>query len=339
MTNNDDGSDGDSSGRGAASIGWTDWSCHVQVTVERAETIFAARAAVMDTMGRVGRAIDRFDPQSELSRINRRAGLMTPVSPLCEELVGEALDAARLTRGGCDPTLGIPLLSAGYDRDIDEIRTDTTGSALRDAAPPSAPPRLPGWRQVRCNHAWNLIGVPQGVALDLGATAKAWTAQRCAREIADRYDTAALVSIGGDVAAGGTPSRAWRVAVSERPGEHEQLIAFEQGAVATSTSTLRTWIQDGTAAHHIIDPRTGLPSTGPWRSASVWAADAVRANAISTAVIACGDEAESLLARTHAPARLVDNDGNVTLVGDWPLEGAHPETNTASTERHGRAVA
>jgi FAD:protein FMN transferase len=309
--------------RERATVQWTDWSCDVQITVERQAAIFAARALAMDVMARAGRAIDRFDPNSELSKVNRRAGLMTPVSSLCEEIVDAALDAAKLTSGACDPTVGVHLAAVGYDRDIDEVRVGNDASG--DNRPPAS--SLPDWRRVRHNPAWHLIGVPGGTALDLGATAKAWTAQRCAREINAAFDTGVLVSIGGDVAAAGSPRRPWRVAVSECADAPEQLVSFEHGSIATSTTTLRHWTHGGRAVHHIIDPRTGRPSDGRWRTASVWATDAVRANAMSTAVIACAEDAESLLTRTQTAARLVDTNGLVHLFGAWPSQGAAVETS------------
>jgi thiamine biosynthesis lipoprotein len=308
--------------RERATVQWTDWSCDVQITLERQAAIFGARALAMDIMARVGRAIDRFDPNSELSKLNRRAGLMTPVSSLCEEIVDAAVDAAKLTNGACDPTVGVHLAAVGYDRDIDEVRF---GDASGDRRPPAS--SRPDWRRVRRNSAWHLIGVPAGCALDLGATAKAWTAQRCAREINAAFDTAVLVSIGGDIATAGSPRRPWRVAVSERGDAPEQLVSLERGSIATSTTTLRHWTHGGRTVHHIMDPRTGRPSNGRWRTASVWATDAVRANAMSTAVIACAEDAESLLTLTQTAARLVDTNGQVRLFGGWPSDGADIETN------------
>jgi thiamine biosynthesis lipoprotein len=301
-----------------ASERWTDWSCRVQVTVADPGLLAAARAVTTDLMSAVSRAVNRFDPASELSAVNRRAGTMTPVSSLFDTLVALALDAAELTGGACDPTVGLHLSAAGYDRDIDAVRhRDVAGGNRRWTL-------LPDWRRVRRNRDLRLIGVPAGTALDLGATAKAWTAQRCAERISGRLGTPALVSIGGDVFAAGARAEPWRVTVSEHPNDPGQLVALDRGALTTSTTTLRTWTRDGQPAHHIIDPRSGLPSTGRWRTASVWADDAVRANALSTAVLARADDALTLLGSTGTSARLVDRDGDVCLVGDWPAEGAEP---------------
>jgi thiamine biosynthesis lipoprotein len=70
--------------------------------------------------------------------------------------------------------------------------------------------------------------------------------------------------------------------------------------------------------HHIVDPRTGLPAAGPWRTASVAAATCAEANAAATAAIVAGEQAVPWLATQGLPARLVGHDGSVRLVGGWP---------------------
>jgi thiamine biosynthesis lipoprotein len=72
--------------------------------------------------------------------------------------------------------------------------------------------------------------------------------------------------------------------------------------------------------HHIIDPRTGRPTDGPWRTVSVAAESAVEANACSTAAIVLGDRAPAWLERQGVAARLIDRDGRVTTLGGWPTE-------------------
>jgi thiamine biosynthesis lipoprotein len=70
--------------------------------------------------------------------------------------------------------------------------------------------------------------------------------------------------------------------------------------------------------HHIVDPRTGLPAAGPWRTASVAAANCAEANAAATAAIVAGEQAPGWLAAQSLPARLVAHDGSVCLLGGWP---------------------
>ena len=70
-------------------------------------------------------------------------------------------------------------------------------AALRRADVPGPPARRSGWRRVRLHREAGLLTVPAGTALDLGATAKAWTADHAARTLAARYGTGCSSSSAG----------------------------------------------------------------------------------------------------------------------------------------------
>jgi|RhiMethySRZTD1v2_1073278.scaffolds.fasta_scaffold73336_3 FAD:protein FMN transferase len=311
------GIDGRGSDRPAtvAATTWEQWSCVVRITVADRRVLTAARQIVVALMADVAAAVSRFDPLSDLSRINARAGTITPVSPLCAQLVGIALDAARTTEGACDPTVGAHLVAAGYDRDFELIRTDVI-----EGAP--WPERSADWQAVVLDSELKLVGIPKGLALDLGAVAKAWTADEAARRIHASSGTAALVEIGGDLAAVGSPGAPWLIRVAERAGEPGQLVSLSHGGLATSTTTRRRWRRGLETCHHLIDPRTGRSAVGPWRTASVWASTAAEANAASTAALVVGGGAARLLTELGYPARLVGIHGTVVLLGDWPADQA-----------------
>jgi FAD:protein FMN transferase len=298
---------------GFGSRRWTDWSCTVGVSVTNRSALLSAVHVVRDLMREVDLAASRFRTGSELTRVNWLAGVPVPVSRTLTELVGTALDAAAETDGAVDPTVGLDLMAAGYDRDI---RLVGDGAA---AAP--WPRRRADWSEVWLDRERGLLRVPRGLALDLGATAKAWTADRAVARVAQRFDTAALVEIGGDLAVAGAPEGGWRVHVAEREGELGQDIGVHAGGVATSTTTVRAWQRDGQPMHHLIDPRTGKPSRGPWRTVTVAEESALAANTASTAALVLGDAAEPWLINRGAPARLVHRDGTVVHLGDWPVEG------------------
>ncbi len=233
-----------------------------------------------------------------------------PISLLLVELVDAALCMAHDTDGLVDPTLGRTLSGLGYDRDI---------SAVAEDGPPVAPrPPRRDWRDVRLDHEMGLLTVPRGVALDLGATAKAQTADMAAATLAHRYGTAVLVELGGDVAVAGHRPDGWVLQVAEREGGDGQLVLIRDGGLTTSTTTLRRWRRGGRPVHHIVDPRTGFPASGPWRTATVAACDALSANAASTAAIVLGDAALDWLEARDYAARLVATDGTVCTTAAWP---------------------
>jgi thiamine biosynthesis lipoprotein len=294
---------------------WSAWSCTVRLTVDDPSVLDAAAAALTALMDRVDKAASRFRPDSELSTVNARAGSMVPVSRLLVDLVDVALVAASNSGGAVDPTVGAAVLAAGYDDDIEAVRRRSPHARLQTDP-------VPGWQRVRINHQLGMVGVPKGAALDLGATAKAWTADRAALVLSRRHGCAVLVEIGGDLRAAGDPVEPWVIDVAERAGDPGVAVTLSHGGLTTSTSTVRRWPVDGDGryAHHVIDPRTGEPANGPWRTATVWAPTAVRANTFSTAIVATGEAALGRLKLAGHPARLIGADGEATELSGWPAD-------------------
>ena len=297
---------------------WTAWSCTVSVAVPDPQHLSEARRAVISELAAMDAAASRFRPDSELSAVNRAAGRAHLVSPLLALAVRTALDAARLTDGLVDPTLGTDLVALGYDRDIDEVRT-SRGPVPADRRPVTRPAERPTWRDVQL--AGRLLTVPPGLSLDLGATAKALTADRAAAAVRRTTGGPALVSIGGDLAAVG--GIGWDVLLTETPEEvtGESLRTYD-GGLATSSTLARRWTADGTERHHLLDPRTGRPVDGPWRTVTVAARTCAAANTASTAAVVLGAEAPAWLESRGLPARLVALDGTVLRVAGWSREAA-----------------
>ena len=287
------------------------WSCTVRLVVEDDRALRPAVEDLRALLTRVDRAASRFRADSALSMANARAGRPTPIPHLLVDLVGAALEAAHDTGGVVDPTLGRAVQRLGYDRDISEVATD-------DPTPLAVATGPGRWRAVRLHRAAGLLTVPAGTALDLGATAKAWTADTAARELAARYDTGVLVELGGDLAVAGTRPGGWCVRVAEREGADGQLVTVAAGGVATSTTTVRTWRRAGRTVHHLLDPATGEPADGPWRTVTVAAPSALAANTASTAAVVRGASALDWLTARGLPARLVGRDGAVVTTAGWP---------------------
>jgi thiamine biosynthesis lipoprotein len=281
----------------------------------------AAARAVRSELEYVDRTCSRFRSDSDLMRVNASLGSWVEVDPLLVEAVNVALRAARLTGGLVDLTVGGVMLRIGYDRDFAEV-------AANGVAPASAPLEIaaPGWWLVETSENPAAVKVAPGVHIDLGSTAKALAADRSAARAAAEIGGGVLVGLGGDIAVGGpAPEGGWPVGIAEdhaavpEPGE---TISIASGGVATSSTTVRRWSRGARSMHHIVDPRSGRPAVGPWRTVSVCAATCVDANIASTASIVAGDEASAWLERQGLPARLVGNDGTVHRLNGWPARGS-----------------
>jgi thiamine biosynthesis lipoprotein len=178
---------------------------------------------------------------------------------------------------------------------------------------------------VKLDEEAQTVQLPSGVTLDLGATAKALAADRAAAEAADICGCEILVSLGGDIGTAGAPPGGWQVRVTDdhRRGESApgQWIALRGGGLATSSVATRSWQMSWGPAHHLIDPATGRPAGGPWRTVTVAAASCVDANCASTAAIVRGERSQQWLSSLGLPSRLVGHDGRVRHVAGWPTAG------------------
>ena len=304
---------------------WAEWKAigtTIRVVVTDPGRLDSARAMLTDDLAALDLACSRFRADSELIRLESRAGRPTTVSALLAGAVRAALRGAQLTDGLVDPTVGRAMEDMGYDRDFASVPADDrAGDALRVTVS-----HVPHWRQIQLDDATKQLTVPAGVRLDLGATAKAWAADHSAEGIARVLGCGVLVSLGGDIAvAGEVPPGGWPVRVQDvtgdplTPGEGpSDVITIRGGGLATSSTSARRWRRGGDLMHHILDPRTGRPADSDWRTVSVAAGSALDANIASTAAIIRGRSAIGWLTRLGLPARLVAVDGSVTTLAGWP---------------------
>ena len=287
----------------------------VVVTDRRA--LASVTEAVRAEIAAVDLACSRFRPDSELVALNASPGRAVRVSPTLRDAVAVALRAARVTDGLVDPTIGRALRVLGYDRDFDHL-------PRRGSAPRLTVEAVPGWRAVQLDHRSGLISIPRGVELDLGATAKAWCADRAAAQAAAvAPGVGVLVSLGGDVSVAGLPPLGgWTVRLADRHDEPEHgdepRVVIRSGGLATSSTTRRRWQRGDEELHHVLDPRASRPAAPCWRTVSVAASTCAGANTASTAAIVLGPSAPAWLSARCLPARLVSESGEVVVVGGWP---------------------
>ncbi|GAA0617634.1 FAD:protein FMN transferase [Kutzneria viridogrisea] len=287
-----------------ANVQWPVWSATARLLVTEPAALPEARVLTERLLAAIDLACSRFRPDSELAR--HPAGAPAPVSPLLAELVRTALSAAEASDGAVDPTVGGAMAALGYDRDIAEIRVDDRDLPVTV---------VPGWQHVMLTGT--TLTIPHGITLDLGATAKAYAAHRCATDIAVKLRTGVLVNLGGDIAtAGPGPHGGWQILVQDTENDEPCTISLPAGAaIATSSTVRRTWRRGGRLLHHVLDPATGLPAARTWRSVSVVADRCVDANTLSTATLVRGPA----MVRAHGvPARLVAANGSISTLGGWP---------------------
>jgi thiamine biosynthesis lipoprotein len=225
----------------------------------------------------------RFEPDSELSRFNARAGDWVEVSAELDGMLHAALEAYLLSGGLVHAGVLGSMLAIGYSR---PLRFGPTQTELAGAEPP---PPLPEMLQVEKGRA----RLRAGAGIDLGGIAKGWLADRLADELGENC----LVNLGGDLFARGVgpAGDGWPVGLGGIT-----VLLSDQGA-ATSGTWRRAWALGADRLHHLIDPRTGLPAVSDLAEVSVVAARAVDAEVHAKAALLLGSHRAPayLAAHTH----------------------------------------
>jgi len=237
--------------------------CHLFVRHGPAGRMLEGRAWVEA----MHRRLTRFDPSSELSRLNADRGIWVEVSAELEALLHACLRAYELSGGLVNAGVLESMLAIGYTRPLAAGPT----AAVLEAARPLPP--LPEVLELRPGRAR-----VSGGGIDLGGVAKGWLADR----LCERIGGECLVNLGGDLFARGR----WPVGLGRKT------VLLEDMGAATSSTRARRWGDQ----HHLVDPRTGLPSRGDISEMSVVARNGFEAEVAAKTAL--------LLGRERAPAWL-----------------------------------
>jgi len=256
--------------------------------------------SVEEEFHRLEAILTRFDPCSELSRLNAE-GSIEP-HPDLDQVVRLAIDARERTGGRFDPTVHDALVAAGYDRSFELIGGGTPMEWFH-----------PGPVGGRVQIGPARIALEPGVRLDLGGIGKGYAVDRSLALLA-AYGPC-LVNAGGDLAVRGVPDEgSWPIGVETSRGE--LTLGLVSGALATSGSDRRRWKTANGTSHHLIDPRTSRPSDSDLLRVTAVAATAVEAEVLAKALFLSGEERAAAEAEaTGVPAVLVTTDGRTRLVG------------------------
>jgi thiamine biosynthesis lipoprotein len=307
---------------GMRRVGFRAMGTEVSVVGEAA-TAAALAAEVAGLFERWEQALSRFRPDSELSRLNARAGRPVVVSELLLGALSAALAAARATAGLYDPTLLRTLERLGYDRSFEQVPAEV-------AAPAGAIAPGGAWRRLRLDERTRTVTVPAGAGVDLGGIGKGLAVDAAVELLRAGGVAAAMVNAGGDLRVLGTPDGlgSWPVAIDGPAGP--RTVPLARGALATSGIARRRWRQGDRERHHLLDPRSGLPAqTGLW-SVTVVAATCAQAEvAAKTAFILGWRAGAGFLADKGLAGLLATDAGEWRPAGSWPRTGAPPAVEEA----------
>lgn len=249
----------------------------------------AAGEEALEEIARQERRLSPFLPDSDIARVNARSALgPVSVDPRVFDLLKRAFELSKLTDGAFDMTIG-PLMAAWGFRNTTlsvEIARQNTG-----------------WRGVMLDTEEQTVRFDrQGMALDLGAFGKGWALDSAA-------DILREVGVKRALLHGGTSSVTaigeWNVAVTGPDGDDHPVsrVTLRDNSLGVSAPHGRTVRDaDGEQKGHVMDPRTGRPSTNT-ALAFVVCGSAADADALSTALLVLGEPGLPLLTARFSKAR------------------------------------
>jgi thiamine biosynthesis lipoprotein len=266
----------------------------------------------------------RFLPESDVSRLNTAPEALMLVSSDTVSLLATMKEGWRVTGGRYDPTVLAAVIAAGYSTSI-----DGSGRTSRMAGRPTGGLTV---CDVSIDPATSAVMVPCGVGLDPGGIGKGLAADLVVTELLAAGTSGALVSVGGDLAAAGTPPTAagWHVNVQHPLDATRDLVtlALSAGGVATSSTRTRTWVRGGRRHHHAIDPATQTCSRTDLAAATVVARAGWEAEAHATAALLCGSGHVLDYFVRHGLAGLATTLDGVTMTSPGLGDGHVLEGNT-----------
>jgi thiamine biosynthesis lipoprotein len=232
----------------------------LDLTLQGEDVLLMASAAeaAYSEMTRLEQMMSRYRNTSVLNAINLAAGVQAvSVPPEMLHVLKMARQASITSNGAFDATVG-----ALRDWDFDPSHPSIpTRQQLESQLP------LVNAKGLIINERLSTAYLSQrGMRLDLGGIAKLPILQAGMRVLQSHGINNAMINGGGDVLVHGRINgRAWRIGLRD-PRQPNQLlgtVALTQGFVAASGDYERFLMHKGKRLHHILDPKTGYPTTGP----------------------------------------------------------------------------
>lgn len=239
----------------------------------------------------------RFLADSELTQLNKKAGVQFWASDELRDILQKARDVAIKTGGLYNPFILPSLQRAGYQQSFLSAHSQDQVDIYTDRSVADA-------HDLEICDGW--VRIPYGTAIDLGGCGKGYMGDVLAATVDDvPWVTGYWLSIGGDVIAKGAHETGEPVFINIRAETTDKSLAkvevskTSQTAVATSSVMKRKGLYNGKSWHHIVDPRTGKPANTDVLAASVLADTLLEADVHASNCIIVGSVEFKAYARDH----------------------------------------
>lgn len=283
----------------------------------------ALKAGIDAVLTEVNREISTYDPESELSRLNRNPSRdWIQISPALATILSEGLRLSALTGGAFDITVGplVNLWGFGPEAKAEAVPAPEAIQAALGRV---------GYTMIELREDPPAVRKARGdLYIDLSALGEGYGADRVAAYLESMRISDYLVAVAGTLRVRGHNAKGqpWGIAIeTPRAGERavQRVIPLEAAAVSTSGDYRNFFEQGGRRYSHHIDPRTGASVAHRLASATVvlapTAGGALRADGLATALMVLGEVEGPTLAGSLGLAALF-----IVRVGEDLVESRTP---------------
>ncbi|MFK7782930.1 FAD:protein FMN transferase [Psychroserpens sp.] len=263
----------------------------------------------INEISRIEKLISSWDPNSQTSDINKNAGIK-PVKVDSElfDLIERSLAISKLTDGAFDVSYASMDRIWKFDGSMTEMPSEKNISASVSKV---------GYTNIELNDSNSTVFLTQkGMKIGFGAIGKGYAADMAKSLLIDEGVVSGIINASGDMTTWGkqTNGDEWKVAITNPLNKNKAfaLLPITNGAVVTSGNYEKYVNFNGKRYTHIIDPRTGYPSTGII-SVTVFAPKAELADALSTSVFVMGKDVglNRINQLSNIECIIIDEDGNI----------------------------
>ena len=238
----------------------------------------------INEISRIEKLISSWDSNSQTSEVIRNAGIKpVKVDKELFELINRSMAISRLTDGAFDITYASMDKIWKFDGSMKEMPSDSEIKASVSKV---------GFRNIILDKKKQTVFLKlKGMKIGFGAIGKGYAADKAKALLMSKGVVAGVINASGDMNTWGKQPDGddWKVAITNPLNKNNAfaLLPITDGAVVTSGNYERYVTFNGKRYSHIIDPKTGYPSSGIV-SATVFAPKAELADALATSVFVMG---------------------------------------------------
>ena len=261
-------------------------------------------------LDRLGQLLNFYAEDSELSAINRNAGIEpVKVSPETFEVIEKAVYTSELTEGAFDVTVG-PLVRLW----------DFKKGVIPEKSAIDENMKRVGYKNIVLDKPDATVYLKtSGAQIDLGGILKGYAADRAARILQDSGFTSGIVTVGGEVRAFGRKpdGSPWVIGIQNprQKGQTDEVIAtipVSDKSLSTSGDYIRFFEKDGIRYHHLLNPATGYPADR-CGSVTIVAKDGITADGFSKIFILGPEKGLAVAKKAGFDALFIDCNGKILM--------------------------